>query len=156
MMNQLRIVKGIPVQQAVVLIREKINSIMQGGKNKRTVVWHTKLIDTDCDSLPCACCKLNDQSRYKFGSGRADICCFMRHVGPDELRRAFRIFDSDRSGGISYSEFDRTLRKRLNLRFDATLLDGAFATDEFLCLYHLRHILRDVLGVMHDRCDESI
>lgn len=40
------------------------------------------------------------------------------------------MFDSDMSGGISHGEFDRTLRKRLNLRFDATLLDGGFCPQQ--------------------------
>ena len=42
--------------------------------------------------------------------------------GPDGLRRAFRIFDADASGGISHEEFDLALNKRLNLRFEPLLL----------------------------------
>lgn len=66
--------------------------------------------------------------------------------GPDGLRRAFRIFDTDMSGDISYGtplplpprarngkhnigpcaieEFDACLRKRLNLRFEPLLLQS--------------------------------
>ena len=55
--DNLRLVKGLSVKQAVALIREKIDGVVQGG--------------------------------------------------PDGLRRAFRIFDADASGGISYEEFDK-------------------------------------------------
>jgi Ca2+-binding EF-hand superfamily protein len=72
--DQLRVVKGMSVEQACKLIREKLEGILQGG--------------------------------------------------PDELRRAFRVFDTDMSGSISYEEFDHTMKKRLNLRFEPALLSG--------------------------------
>ena len=48
--------------------------------------------------------------------------------GPDGLRRAFRVFDADMNGAISYAEFDSVMKRRLNLRFEPGLLAELMAS----------------------------
>ena len=62
--NQLRVVKGIKVSDAVEMIREKITGIMEGG--------------------------------------------------PDGLGRAFRAFDANGNGYISYAEFEAVLTRKVS------------------------------------------
>eukprot|EP01045_Picozoa_sp_COSAG04_P013028 COSAG04_NODE_901_length_9547_cov_3.066469_9_plen_127_part_00 len=47
--------------------------------------------------------------------------------GPDGLRRAFRVFDSNMNGSIDFDEFDQTLKRKLNLRFEHGLLRQVMA-----------------------------
>ena len=68
--------------------------------------------------------------------------------GPDGLRRAFRVFDSNMNGSIDFDEFDQTLKRKLNLRFEHGLLRQVMAAfddtgDGTLTLLPSRQPFRD-------------